>query len=211
MEFSAGGIVLSLFTGLVAGLASYFGAYSKVKAEVRAATEDLRQTIMNLTATTRAVELEKAKIAADSSLASDQRKAIYALATATQTLIHSMCWLSWDAKTRDTVRADIAKAYDVEAHKLLPEIFSQLALLKILDEGLHSRAYPYATDLAELDVQFGEAIVVSETDMEAATAKLKRLFAKSNELQFNIDTLFGGTLRILGSSGEAITLSSRDA
>ena len=200
MEFSAESIGITLFTGLVAGLASYFGAYSKVKAEVRAATEELKQTIQNLAATTRAVELEKARVAADSALSSDQRKAIYSLATATQTLIHSMCWLSWDAKTRNTVRPEMAKTYDLEAHKLLPEIFSQLALLKILDEELHSRAYPHAIDLAKLDVQFGEAIVTSETDLGAATEQLRNLFNKANEVQYDIDTLFGGKLRLIGSS-----------
>lgn len=212
MEFSASSIAFTLFTGLVAGLASYFGAYTKVKAEVRAATEDLKQTIQNLTATTRAVELEKAKIAADSALAADQRKAIYALATAAQTLIHSMCWLSWDAKTRKTVRPEMAKAYDLEAHKLLPEIFSQLALIKILDEVLHSTAYPYATQLALLDVKFGEAIVLSESDIEAATSLLLGLFDQSNELQHDIDTLFGGRLRLTGQSNAGRALSgSHDA
>ncbi len=133
MEFSAASILLTLFTGAIAGLASYFGSYSKVKAEVRAATEDLRQTIRNLIETTRAVELEKARIAADASLASDQRKTVYALAVATQSLVHSMCWLSWDATTRGTVRVEITKLYDTEAHKLLPEIFGQLALLRLLE------------------------------------------------------------------------------
>ncbi len=94
----------------------------------------------------------------------------------------------------------MAKAYDLEAHKLLPEIFSQLALLKILDEGLHSRAYPYAIQLASLDVQFGEAIVLSDSDVGAATSQLLGLFEKSNELQFDIDPLFGGKLRLTTSA-----------
>jgi hypothetical protein len=49
MTFSLESIVFAIFTGIIAELASYFGSYSKVKAEVRAATEDLRQTIENLT------------------------------------------------------------------------------------------------------------------------------------------------------------------
>jgi len=212
VPFTPESIALALFTALIAGLGTYLSAYAKLKGEVRAAREDLKQTILNLSETTRTVELEKAKIAADAALASDQRKAIYALATSTQTLIHSMCWLSWDAKTRRAVRSDMTRAYDNEAHRLLPEIFSQLALLKILDENLHSRAYPYASELARLDVRFGEAIVLSETNPSAGTEKLSALFEISNELQFDIDTLFGGKLRLVGPAKSSHTLAgTRDA
>lgn len=207
MAFSAESILLALFTGVIAALASYFGAYSKVKAEVRAATEDLRQTVENLRATTRAVELEKSKIATDSALAAEQRKAIYALATAMQMLTHSMCWLSWDVKTRNTVRPDVAKAYDSEAHKILPEVFSQLALLRILDVELHSRAYPYASQLAALDVKFGEAIVVADRDVDAAIPLFESLFVRTNELQYDIDSLFGGKLKVLSPASASSSLA----
>jgi hypothetical protein len=198
MVFTTESIAFAIFTGLIAGLASYFGAYTKVKAEMRAATEDLKQSIANISATTLAVELARAEVAASSALAADQRKAIYALAIAMQTLIHSMCWLSWDAKARNTVRGDMAKTYDTEAHKLLPEIFSQLALLKILDVDLHSRSYPHAHRLSSLDVEFGEAIVLSETDVSAASLRMCDLFDDTNELQRDIDILFGGTFRLVG-------------
>jgi hypothetical protein len=193
MDFSPASILLTIFTGIVAGFASYFGSYSKVKGEVRAATEDLRQTIQNLTETTRAIELEKAQIAASASLASDHRKAVYALAIATQAFVHSMCWLSWDAKIRGTVRAEMTKQYDTEAHRLLPEIFGQLALLRLLDQDLHSRAYPYAWNLASLDVEFGLAIVLAERDEAAGVEKFRSLFTQSTTLQNEIDQLFGGT------------------
>jgi hypothetical protein len=90
MEFSASSIILAIFTGLISGLASYFGAYTKVKAELRAATEDLEQTIQNLVRVTRAAELEKAKIASDSAIALDQRRTLYALVSATQSMTHSI-------------------------------------------------------------------------------------------------------------------------
>ena len=44
MDFTAPSILLTLFTGLMAGFGSYFGAYSKVKGEVRAATGRLTST-----------------------------------------------------------------------------------------------------------------------------------------------------------------------
>jgi hypothetical protein len=196
MEFSASSILTTIFTGVVAGLAGYFASYAKVKAEVRAATEDLRQTIQNLTATTRAVELEKARIAADASVASDKRKTVYALASATQSLIHSMCWLSWDTKTRLTMNTEMASAYNAEAHRLLPEIFSQLAVLRLLDPDLHERAYRYASKLTALDVLFGEAIIAGENDRQAGVEALTRLYSNSNEVQFEVDKLFGGQLKI---------------
>jgi hypothetical protein len=192
MEFSASSIVMALFTGVVAGLASYFASYAKVKAEVRAATEDLKQTAANLAVTTRAVEVEKARVAADALLAAEQRKTLYALVSATQGLVHSMCWLSWDTAARKTLRLDLAKGYDAEAHKLLPEIFSQLALLKILDAELHARVYPYATQIAGLDVQFGEAIVLADFDLPGATSRLSELFQQAHDLQFEVNALFGG-------------------
>jgi hypothetical protein len=206
MEFSAGSILLAIFTGVVAGLSSYFFSYSKVKAEVRAATEELRQTIQNLVETTRAVEIEKARVASDAALASDWRKAVYALAVAAQSLVHSMCWLSWDAKSRGTVRAEMSKLYDAEAHKLLPEMFGQLAVLRLLDHDLHSRAYPYVSKLTALDVAFGEAIVLAEQDDAEAVQAFRILHTDSYELQIEIDSLFGGKLQLLGPTKSAQSL-----
>ena len=78
----------------------------------------------NLAETTHTVETAKARVAADALLESDKRKTVYALAIATQSLIHSMCWLAWDASTRHEVRKTAADLYNAEAHKLLPELFS---------------------------------------------------------------------------------------
>jgi hypothetical protein len=57
-----------------------------------------------------------------------------------QSLVHSMCWFSWDAKSRGTVRPDMSKLYDTEAHKGIPELFGELAVLRLLDKELHARA-----------------------------------------------------------------------
>lgn len=206
MEFSSNSIFLALFTGVIAGLTSYFTSYSKVKAEVRAATEDLRQTIQNLAETTRAVEIEKARVASDAALASDWRKSVYALAVSAQSLAHSMCWLSWDAKSRGTVRPDISKLYDTEAHKLLPEMFGQLAVLRLLDKELHARAYPYASKLTALDARFGKAIVLAETNEAEAVQVFRELHADSYKVQMEIDTLFGGKLQLLGPTKSAHSL-----
>jgi hypothetical protein len=211
MDFSPSSILLSLLTGLVAGAASYFAAYGKVKGELRAATEELKQTLQNLTQTTNAVELEKARIAADAALASDQRKAIYALAAATQALAHSMCWLSWDIMARGTMRAELAKSYDTEAHKVLPEIFGQLAVLQLLDKDLHRRAYPHVTRLVALDAQFGDAIVATEKSGKLAANTFKTLHQASVSLHWDIDKLFGGNLQLPGPGKNAKALVGKNA
>lgn len=196
MDFTAPSILLTLFTGLMAGFGSYFGAYSKVKGEVRAATEDLRQTIVNLRATTHAVELEKAQIAAQSALASDQRKAVYALAIATQSLVHSMCWLSWDSRARGLVRTDLARMYDVEVHKLMPELFGQLAVIRMLDEPLYCKAHTYVARLVQLDVAFGQAIVAAESDSAAAARTLADLHEISLQLGAEAESVFGVAVKV---------------
>jgi hypothetical protein len=192
MEFTVSSILLALFSGVVAGIACYFASYAKVRGELRAATEDMRQSLANLALTTRTVETEKARIAADALLESDKRKTVYALAIATQSLIHSMCWLAWDASTRREVRKTASDLYNAEAHKLLPELFSQLAVLRLIDPELHGRAFKQATELVLLDGKFGEAIVLSETDSLGAARRLSTLYDTANEMQFRITGLFDG-------------------
>jgi hypothetical protein len=186
----------ALFTGIVAGLAAYVASYSKMRGELRAATEDLEQTIRNQTATIRATELEKAKVEAVAAMAADQRKAIYALAFACQSLAHSMCWLSWDTANRGRIREELVCMYDAEVHRLLPEIFGQLAVLKLLDPDLHARAYEYASKLAALDVQFALAAIDGEKASRAGVERFKLLAAETRDLQVEIDALFGGELQL---------------
>lgn len=50
---------MALFAGVIGALASYFGYYAKSKAELKAATEDLRTSIANQIELTRAIENEK--------------------------------------------------------------------------------------------------------------------------------------------------------
>jgi hypothetical protein len=74
-------------------------------------------------------------------------------------------------------------------------------VLCILDPDLHSRAYPYAAKLMETDVEFGSAIFDAEKDEPASVEEFKRLFEKSVALHFEIDTLFGGKLKVSAVKG----------
>jgi hypothetical protein len=59
MQFSPESIIMALFAGVIGALASYFAYYAKSKAELRAATEDLKTSISNQIELTRAIENEK--------------------------------------------------------------------------------------------------------------------------------------------------------
>jgi len=192
MEFTPESILLSLFTSLVTGVGSYFAVYVKGKAELRAATEGLKRYIANQAELTRAVETEKLKISTEGAIGTEARKCLYSLVAAVQSLLHSMCWLGWDTLQRSTTRAALMELYDAEAHKLQPEILAQQALLMRLDPPLYLRSRECIAELFRLDVGFGEAIVLSETDQHAAVESLTRLYYQALSLKEDVDTAFRG-------------------
>jgi hypothetical protein len=179
MEFAPESILMGLFTGIVGGLIGYLGSYANAKGQVRAATEDLRQTTANLRQTTHAIEAVKARITADSTLESDLRKAVYELATASHSLVHSMCWLSWSAQARGFTRADLSQQYDAEAHKLIPEILGRMAVIKLIDDSLYEGAFEFVEEMQVVDVRYGNAVVLSETDPSAGTVGLAQLHGEA--------------------------------
>jgi len=190
MVFTAESILLSLFTALIAGIGSYFGYYVKARAELKAATEDLKQHIANQAEATRTIECEKLSVATEGTMGAEARQCIYSLVSALQCLLHSMCWIGWDTAFRRTVRADLAKLYDSDAHRLLPEISARQAVLSRLDSQLLLNTDSYIRKLFQHDVCIGEAIVLSETDMPAAVAAMADLFEQSSDLKIEIDNAF---------------------
>jgi hypothetical protein len=190
MSFTPESIALSLFTAVVAGLGSYVGFYVKAKAELRAAKEDLKDYISNQIELTSAVENEKLKVAIAGALAVEARQCIYALIAALQSLLHSMCWLAWDATNRKVVRKELAVLYDSEAHKGSPEIMARQTLLFRLDPPLYQRSKQMIDMLWALDVRFGEAIVLSEKDESAAVSLLSGLLHETLALKSQLDDAF---------------------
>jgi hypothetical protein len=195
MTFTFESIILSLFTALIAGLGSYFGSYIKGKAELRAATEDLKRFIENQVAITNAVEGEKLEIATRGALAAETRACIYSLVAAVQSLAHSMCWLGWDADIRKMLRKAVADQYDMEAHKIQPEIMAQLARLSRLDIPLYQSVTEPIMKLFDLDAKFAEAIFIAETNQAAALEKLSKLYPESLKMQSELTVAFAGPLR----------------
>jgi hypothetical protein len=192
MTFSFESILLSLFTALIAGLGSYFGFYIKGKAELRAATESLKEYVANQVALTKAIEIEKLEVATRGALATETRACIYSLVAAVQSLVHSMCWLGWDVYHRNKLRQSLAEQYDAEAHKVQAEIMAQQARLSRLDAKLFRDTSELIAKLFVLDAQFAEAIVLAETDEPAALARISELYAESLALQQNLLEAFAG-------------------
>jgi hypothetical protein len=196
MEFTPESILMTIFVGVVGGLTGYLGSYANAKGQVRAATGDLHQTLTNPGKTTHAIEAVKARITADSTLESDLRKAVYELATASHSLVHSMYWLSWSARTRGLTRADLSQQYDVEAHKLIPEILGRMAVIKLIDDSLYEGAFEFVEEMQVLDVRYGDAIVLSETNPSAGTAGLAQLHNEANVLLKKAEIIFGRNIAL---------------
>jgi hypothetical protein len=102
-------------------------------------------------------------------------------------------------------------AYDGEVHKCLPEIFAQLAVLRLFDADLHARAYESISRLSTLDAQVGMALLKAETDNAAAIDEMSNVHEQSLLLYREIDFLFGGRLQLGGSEGQARTLVGKSS
>ena len=190
MKFDAESILLSLFTGVVAGISAYIAAYMKSKGELKAATEGLARFIENQVKLTRALEYEKLEIATQGAIASETRKCVYSLVVACQGLLHSMCWVAWNVKAQSQVRSDLLKSYDEEAHKLLPEIAAQQTVLAHLDHTLYISSQECINEICSLDVAFGDAAILAERDSAAAVLQFKQLYLEQDRLSNQLSTTF---------------------
>lgn len=180
--FSVPEIAWAFFSGVVGALIAYLGMYAKAKATHRAASEDIKEHVEMQVAITRALEIEKLEHATQAALKSDTRKCVYSLVAAFQGLTHSMCWLGWDAQARGSLRTELVHGYDLEAHKLLPEILAQQAVLSFLDKRIYVETLPLIEELFKLDVAFSEAILAYEVSPGDALEQLKSCYSKSSKL-----------------------------
>ena len=103
-----------------------------------------------------------------------------------------MCWLAWDATQQGTVREELAKLYELDAHRLQPEILAQQALLSRLDNLLYLRTQKCIAKLFTLDMRFGETIALSETMMPPAVTAMRELLSQSSDLKSEVDSAFSG-------------------
>jgi hypothetical protein len=188
-------IAASLTSAAGALAAAYFTAYAKRRAESLATKHDFAEGLRQLSDTTRTVEKIKLEADARKALDSELRTALQAFTTSLATLLHSMCWLTWDAQARGCFNRALANGYDREAHEVMPVIAGQLALIASYDMTLHDQLAPLAADAFELDAAIGSAIVACERNESDGLPKLasKHSLAQAMEtdLRLRISNIVG--------------------
>ncbi|HEU4755322.1 MAG TPA: hypothetical protein VFS72_01570 [Agromyces sp.] len=172
--------VIAAVFGVVTG---WVGAYLKVKAENYATKEEFDAALHRLAENTRTVGEENARIARRAALDSELREAVRMFAVAAGSVIHSMCWLTWDCVERKRISAPMVTSYDQEAHRLFPTMVSQLAVIAMLDRRVHDQLSPFADEIFSVDVQLSSAIVAEEQRPGTQGDALKSSYAASTDLE----------------------------
>src|SRR5262245_18474031 len=196
MQFTPESIALALFTGVVGALGAYFGAYVKPKAELKAATEDLKQYIANQVALTAAIEGEKLQKAISGAVASESRQCINSLVRSAHSLAHSICWLQWDVAHRQAINREMAQQYNVEAHKAIPELLAQQQILSSLDSTMYHRSKAAIDSLMELDAKVGRLILKSEGNQLQSSKQMSELFEEVQSTGAKLQEAFLGNVRL---------------
>jgi hypothetical protein len=191
MEFTAPSILFSVFAALIAAFGAGLTSYMTSKAAVRAATEDITKVLEKLREETKVVEATKQEIAIAAALQTDLIRAVYGWMAAAQSLLHSMCWLAWDAKERGTASAALCSSYNMETHKLIPELLAQSATIRLIRMRCYSALEAHLNELFKLDAEFGKTILLAETDARGAAAIFGRLYLRSSDLTYRIATKSG--------------------
>ncbi len=195
MTFTLESIALALFAGLISALGAYLGAYAKPKAELKAATEDLKIHIANQVALTAAIEGEKLQKTISGALASESRQCVYSLVRSAHSLAHSICWLQWDVTHRQAVDREMAQQYNVEAHEAIPELLAQQQILSRLDSEMYHRSRAAIDSLMELDAKVAELILKSEGNQLESSRRMSELFEEIQLTGAKLQEAFLGNVR----------------
>jgi hypothetical protein len=178
---------VTITTATIAAVTAYLTAYAKAKGLNRATQEDLRQALERLQATTNTVEEVKSRFALRDATGTELRQAIREFASASSSLVHSMCWVLWNARARGRLDSALAKQYDDEAHKTMPLLLSNLATIAALSPDAHDRLCGYMDALFDHDGDIGAAIVAYEADAKRGLLLLidchKRAIALERQLR----------------------------
>jgi hypothetical protein len=120
-------------------------------------------------------------------------------------MLHSICWLTWDSKMRKRLDTEMAKGYDLEAHKLSPQIVSQLAVIAMLDRRVHEKLGPLADGIFRLDAAVGNAVIETERDSASGLESLTAIHHEASEFErsFRTQVIDLFNTRQLGHQGAA--------
>ncbi len=185
-------VVLTITTATVAAVTAYLTAYAKAKGLNRATQEDLRLALERLQATTNAVEEIKSRFAFKDATDTELRHAIRGFVSASSSLVHSMCWVLWDARARGRLDLALAKQYDVEVHAAMPLLLSNLATIAALSPDAHDRLCGYMGDLIGHDAAIGAAIVTCEMDVKEGLPLLIEWHEKAIALERQLRLIVSG-------------------
>jgi hypothetical protein len=161
----------------------YLAAYLKIKAEHLATKEDFQETLRQVRQNTKTVEEVKAAIGTETALKSELRQTVKEFAIGAGGMLHSICWLTWDCKMRKRLNDEMVKGYDLEAHKLSPQIVSQLAVIAMLDHGVHEKLGPLADRIFRLDAAVGNAVIETEQDSASGLNLLAAIHHEATEFE----------------------------
>lgn len=176
-------LLVALTPAVIGVLAGWLGAYLKIKAENYATKQDFDEALGRLAANTRTVGEEQARIARGTALDAELREAVRQFAVAAGGMIHSMCWLTWDCIERGRVNAKMVTDYDQEAHKLLPTIVAQLAVIAMLNRDVHSKLSDFADEIFLLDVRVSQTMIGEEQESGSQGDELQTCHADSVDLE----------------------------
>lgn len=192
-------VVLAL---AVSGITAFLVTYAKTSGKNYATKEDIHNELARLFAS----EKIKKEVELRRALAEEQRQALQKLISASASLLHSMCWLTWRTKVRGRQDSAAASTYDAEAHRLLPEISTHLALVASYDVKLHDQIGALIDQIFWLDGAIGDSIVECESDHPKGVSRLVMLHDQTTTLERDFRVRLRG---ILGAHFKEHGLSTR--
>ncbi|MFE5670907.1 hypothetical protein ACFQ58_04760 [Agromyces sp. NPDC056523] len=176
-------VLPALIAAVFGAVTGWLGAYLKVRGENFATKQEFEAALQRLAENTRVVGEENARIAHRASLDSDLRDAVRQFAVAAGGAIHSMAWLTWDCVERKRVDPQMVAAYDAEVHRLFPPIVAQLAVIGMIDAGVHGRLERFGDEIVELDANLSSTIVAEERDPGSQGDALRRHHEAASDLE----------------------------
>jgi hypothetical protein len=184
-------LVIGALVGLVAG---WVGAYAKVRGENLATRHDFEEVHARSVRNTNAIANVQAMVARSQVLDAELREAVRQLTVAVSSVLHSMCWLTWDSKARRRIDPEMVRRYDAELHDLSPKIIGQLAVIAALSPNTHMKLDPFVSRVFRHDAQIGDTIVSGEAEPTRVIPALEEAWRTGIELEEEFRALVSNLL-----------------
>jgi hypothetical protein len=160
----------------VAIVATVLGAIAGATAVILGANLTSRRQLQGVRMTleeNRTLEDARLRTSREDLIITAPTDAVQPLAMKMSTALHSMCWLTWLARTApERVTKERLDLYDAEQHKTLPEIGGYSTTVAALDKGVHEKIEPLIKEIYDLDWVIGEAGLLLDNDRDEMIRKL---------------------------------------